>query len=593
MQHETRRAAREAAARETAVQDAPTAPRERRGNRKRTVGIVVASVAIVLIAAAAWVAFRALTVKGELEAAQRLLSDSSTDMTMQQRVTRMGEHAHNAASAAGDPIWRVAEYIPAAGDNLRAVRVSSEALDVVANEVGVPAFAAMDANGDGSPFTRLLPVLEAATPEVTAVAASVADAASSDFLIGTVRSGIDQVNTVVGSAAPALEVAPLLLGADGAKNYLFAFQNNAEFLALGGSAASQTLVSVDNGQIGIAGQASSADFANGVAVDVPVDQSALDLYSWYLVDHVNTTMSRPDFPTAATLLKAFWERDISPGPVDGVISIDPIALGRVLEATGPITVGDVEITSKNAVSVLLKDVYTWWDPYASKAEARASDAFFASVATAVFDRVAAGDFDLKDMLWAVNESIENGDLMMWMHDPQAASLLEGQRVAGVLPRDNADATTVGVFFRDASASKIDYYMKSDVDLNRTCTDGESTFAVTTNLHLDISQDDADDLPRYVQSAVWKSEQFRTEVFVYGPPGTTFSGFTADGRDIVPLRTDITDLGRPVAAFQLTQHPGESGAVTATFAGAGDFAPLELRSTPMVHPVKVTIDDGCS
>ncbi|WP_282405108.1 DUF4012 domain-containing protein, partial [Pseudomonas sp. PS02285] len=96
-----------------------------------------------------------------------------------------------------------------------------------------------------------------------------------------------------------------------------------------------------------------------------------DLYSAYLVDHVNTTTSRPDFPTAAKLLRAFWQRDIRPDHIDGVISVDPIALGRVLLATGPITVGDVELTSTNALSILLKDVYDWWNPYASKAQAQA------------------------------------------------------------------------------------------------------------------------------------------------------------------------------------------------------------------------------
>lgn len=547
---------------------------------------------VVILGAAAWIGFRALTVKAELESAQRLLSSSDSELTTQERMTRMGGHAQAAASASNDPIWRVAEFIPVAGDNLRAVRVASEALDLVANELGVPALAAIDGGGEGSPFTRVLPVLAAATPDVSAMAASVADAASSPFLIGPVRSGIDQVDAVVGSAAPALELVPSLLGSDGPKRYLLAFQNNAELLALGGSAASQTLIAVDGGDIRIEGQASSADFGQDVAVDVPVDQSAIDLYSRYLVDHVNTTMSRPDFPTAASLLKAFWERDISPGPIDGVIAIDPIALGRILEATGPITVGDVEITSKNAVSVLLKDVYTWWDPYASKAEARASDAFFAAVAATVFDRVASGTFDLKDMLWAVNESIGQGDILMWMQDPQAAALLDGQKVAGVLPTDNADATTMGVFFRDASAGKIDYYMKSAVDLSRTCSGSESTFAATTSLHLDISQEDADALPRYVKSAVWGSKQFRTEVFVYGPPGTTFTGFSADGRDIVPLRTDIIDLGRPVAALQLTLRPGETGTVTATFTGSGDFGPLALRATPMIHATDVAITDTC-
>lgn len=587
MPPETRRAARAAAA-----QPAPTPAERPRRRRRRVVWITISAVLVVLLGVAAWVGVRALTVKSELEAAQRLLGSSGDDLSSADRFVALGEHAEKASDVADDPVWRALEWVPIAGDNLRAVRLASDALDLLANDVAGPALAAMDDEAAGSPLAKILPVLQTQAPAVTAMAAEVSQSAQSSWLIGPVRSGIDQVDGVLQAAAPVVDAIPALLGADGSRTYLLVFQNNAEVSALGGSAASQTLITADGGDIRIVGQAGSGDFAENIAVDVPVDQSAIDLYSRYLVDHVNTTTSRPDFPTAAQLLRAFWQRDISPDPIDGVISIDPIALGRILEATGPIAVGDVELTSKNAVSVLLKDVYSWWDPYASKAEAAASDAFFATVAVTVFDKLSTGAFDLKDMAWALNESIAQGDIMMWMTDPEISALIDGQRVAGVLPTDNIDQTTVGVFYRDTSAGKIDYYMDSAVTLTRTCAASESTFTAQAALHLDITQEEADALPAYVQSYNWGSEQFRTEIFVYGPPGTSFVSASVDGRDVSPVRTDIDDLGRPVASFLSFLRPGETDTVTAVFSGTGEFGPLELRSTPMIKPTETTVDDTC-
>ena len=244
--------------------------------------------------------------------------------------------------------------------------------------------------------------------------------------------------------------------------------------------------------------------------------------------------------------------------------------------------GDIELNDTNAVKILLSEAYSRFDP-------KVSDVFFALAAVEVFNRVGSGQFNPKDMIWAVTESIDNGDIMVYSESSAIAPLIENQRVAGVLPTSNDTATTVGVFFRDTSASKIDFYMKSSAAVIGTCEAGTSTFAVSSGLHLDITQDAADDLPQYVKSQHWGSEKFRTEVFVYGPPGTAFGSATVDGVDIRPLRTAIVDLGRPVAMFETFLAPGESATVNATFTGTGAFGPLELRTTPMINATETVLE----
>ncbi|MBF0816839.1 DUF4012 domain-containing protein, partial [Microbacterium paludicola] len=571
-----------------------TATAERKPRRTgRTIGVVVVVVLVLLVLAAAWLAFRALTVKSELEQSRAIIGQVQHDeRDLRDALGDLGDHAAAAASAAGDPVWRVAEIVPVAGDNLRGARLAAESLDVAVNDLGVPALGAFGGDGEGSAFSRVLPVLDSAAPEVVRLAGELADVQKSTALIGPVRDGVDQVAEVMGGAAPLIELLPEMLGANGPRNYLLVFQNNAETVGLGGSAASQSLVRADGGSIDIVRQADSGRYANDTPVDVEVPQSALDLYSDFLVKRINTSSSRPDFPTMARIVTEWWQRDIADDQIDGVLSVDPIGLARMLRATGPIQLatGD-ELTEDNAVDLLLNEAYVRWGPQETK---HFADAFFASAAVSIFDKLAGGDFDLKDMAWAVGEGIDRGNIMFYSPHEDVQQVVEPLRLSGILPEDNVDATTIGVYFRDESASKIDYYMDSAIDVAERCTDGRRTFTTETTLHLDIDQAAADVLPEYVRSQTWGSSQFRTQVYVYGPPGTTVDSVSVDGRDVTLMRDDVQDLGRPVAWFQTYLAPTERATVTATFAAEdGEFGEVELRSTPMINKTDVELtSEGC-
>ncbi|WP_156758982.1 DUF4012 domain-containing protein [Microbacterium karelineae] len=552
---------------------------------KRTIIIAV----IVLIVCAVWLGVRALMVKGDLEAAQRVVAHVQQDPdSLDASLPVLGEYAGSAASVGWDPIWRVAEFLPWAGDNLRGVRLAAQSLDVGVNDLAVPALDAMRSESETPVLQRLLPILDEVQPDITSLADGIHGVAGSGALIGPVRNGVDMVDGVMQAAAPAIGVAPGLLGADEPRNYLLVFMNNAESVGLGGSAASQTLISVDQGKLEIAAQASSASYVEGQPVDVEVADSAIQLYTDYLRTHVNTTASRPDFPTMSELTTAFWNRDIGDQQIDGVVSIDPIALGYILEATGPIQLDTGEtLSSTNAAQLLLSDVYSMYD---STTDPAAADAFFASVAGKVFEKIATADFDMPTMLNSMRRGIDQGSVLFHSFDDETQAFIADERVSGILPTSNEEQSTVGVYFRDESASKIDYYMKSNIDLTQTCSAGGSEFQVDTTLHLDIDQASADVLPLYVQSNTsgWGSTRFRTAVYVYGPPGTTVESVEMEGREVELKSDEIDDLGRPVAFFWTYLAPTELAKVTATFSGEGDFGPAALWSTPMVNATTGTV-----
>src|SRR5699024_6702547 len=165
-------------------------------------------------------------------------------------------------------------------------------------------------------------------------------------------------------------------------------------------------------------------------------------------------------------------------------------------------------------------------------------------------------FDMLTMASSLRRGIDQGSVLFHSFEDETQQFIADERVSGILPTDNDETSTVGVYFRDESASKIDYYMKSNIDVTQTCEADTSSFDVSTTLHLDIDQAAADALPDYVKSGPWGSSQFRTAVYVYGPPGTTLDEVSFEGRQVEVKSEDFDDLGRPVAFFWTYLAPTE-------------------------------------
>ncbi len=475
--------------------------------RRRRWPWVVAGIAIVGVAA--WLGSKALIVRNELVAAQLATTELRTSGDVMSSLRTIAEHAERASDAAHDPVWAAAEHLPWAGDNLRGVRLSTRCLGALTGGLALPAFAALHADSDDPMLVRLLPVLRNAAPGITSLNGELKQLLQSPNLVAQLRPGVDQVADIVAVADPVLNFLPGMLGADGTRNYLLVAQSNAESLALGGSAASQSLIRFSHGDLKIVKQADSSQYQWGVPADVEIDNSAIELYNDYLINNVNTSVGRPDWPTAARTIVALWNRDIDPKPVDGVISVDPLALARVMRATGPVKVDNHELTSKNVVSFLLSDAYALYTP------AR-SDEIFKQVAMATMDSLVNGDFEPGALLSAVNESIDAGSIMFWSADPTVQELITPGRLSGILPATNLPATTtIGVFFRDASlGSKIDYYLRTESTVSSSCkSDGSVTCTVRVTVWLDLTEKQAKKLPTYVTGGELSTKTFRTQVFM--------------------------------------------------------------------------------
>ncbi|CAN5128037.1 hypothetical protein BH09ACT6_BH09ACT6_24560 [soil metagenome] len=561
--------------------------------------------------------YQALQAKSALEAAQGSVSQIQTELAaldtagLSTSATEFATHAHDASTHTNDPLFTLAESLPVVGPNLTAVRELSTALDQLGSQALIPVVdfsatltpeALRPSNGtfNTAILTAGDATLASADTAIVAQQAAVAAIDTSNTIgqIGSAQkqftSALTKAHSQIGSVRSTLATAENVLGMNGTRHYVLAFLNNAETTALGGGPASLSLLTVDNGSFAITDQGSSQDFPTNKGPVRDIDQNLINIYSVGINSVLNWSTARPDFPTAGETIKAWWEK-YKDEKVDGVVSIDPIALSYILEATGPMTLASGEqITAQNAVSLMLHDIYL---RFPEKEIQAGTDPFFADAAKSIFAGLTSSTADPKTLLAAVTKSIDTGNIMAWSADPAEQKLLDGSKLQGVLPTDNTKSTVVGTYFRDVSVSKTDYWLQTATDLNtNVCQNPQDPgFTMTVTLHSTITPEEAANIAPFVTGAKFKGAKFSTEVFVYGPVGARVAS-TAVGDTSVSATDvgDAQDLGRPVAHFEVDLAPGETNTVTATFQGAsGAYGPPVVQSTPMINPTAATMTaPGC-
>lgn len=586
------------------------------------VGIVLA-VLVVLGVIAALLVPRALTAKDALEAAVPLASQAKNEIlggdsdAANAAATELTALAEEARSATNDGLWTSFEWVPVLGENMRAVRVVSEAVHTLSTQVlepatsiSISALTPVDGAIDTDALTAMVPVVDSAADAAARVTADLATLETGS-LIGQLQYGVTQLGDAVAEisalAEPAqtvLQVLPAALGAEGPRNYLLIFQNNAEVRTTGGNPAAIALITADHGRVEMTQQASSSDFNNNRDVPIiPLNPETQAIYG----DRVGTWMQditfTPDFAESSDLMRAFWAESFGTN-VDAVVSFDPVALAYLLEATGPVTLetGDV-LTPENAVPLLLNEVYF---RYPKNQE---QDAFFAAAAQSIFGAVTGGGADVRSLVDALAKSVDEGRLMFSSFNEAEMALIEGTTIAGPLPANNDSASVVGVFFNDLTVGKMDYYLHAEVDGSSTQCEvtgaGPASFSATVHMSNPIDAALRDSMPMYIKANAYGYHgAIHTDVLFYGPVGTKVSAVEIDG-EIVGIGDrydgeyrEMTHMGRPVLQVPILLRMQTDATLTVTFTAgdgqsAADFGPFDVRTTPLPHTTPVTVArPGC-
>lgn len=554
--------------------------------------------------------------KGELESAQAKISTLKTQALAfdvekaQKTVTEITDSTASAASLTSDPVWRAMELVPVAGANLHAVRQLASVTNLVMTDVASPLVGVLGTINPAS----IVPKDSALDPQVFADAAPASKRAATAMrqaqremtqldTSGTIpqiaavaqsfRTQLSEIAQPVETMGTVIPLVPQLLGADGPRTYAVVFQNNAESRALGGTALSFAVLKVDAGRI-VIDSIVPAGFANFPKTDssiVPIPDGAEAVYpdGIYGTFVANATL-RPDFASAAEIIQANFTQ-FRGTPLDGVISIDPVALSYILRASEPMTIstGDV-IDSKSLVPFLLNTVYTRFDSGDDVADALAQDAIYAEVVQTTFAQLMGGSLDPKLTMAAVGQGLSERRIMLWSAHEDERRAFVTSHADGPLPSSDSAAERVGVYLQDAVGSKLNFYLRQAVGLEAgTCgPDDQPTYGVSVDLTSTVPADAAD-LSRYIIGR-WEREGLepgvqRMVVLLYAPPGSTITGLSVDGaaQEVQPLHDTEYAVGKATVRIA----PGATASVHYTFTTKDQRAKkLEAQVTPMVTPTAI-------
>lgn len=571
-------------------------------------------VLVLLLAWAGYLAWSAYEARAALRAAQDdavalkqavLDGDEATAATSLRSFSR---HADTARDRTDGWSWRAAEKVPWVGDDAAAVRLLAGTASVLGHQVAATHLI----DGDADLITALSPrggrvdlaAVRRVTPGIATLDTALTDASDTlaDVHVGALTTWVrpsfakftgkvDDARRAISSADRVAKVLPDLLGGGAPRTYLLRFNNNAEIRASGGMPGAWALLRADRGKLTMVRQGNAAvDFPEFPAPAASLTPAEQKIYGIQPAVFFQDTGFIPDFPRSADLVRAMWDKRFPEVRLDGVVEVDTVALGHLLKATGPVEAPDgVTLTSDNAVDELLNRVYL------RLADPRQQDAFFASVARSMFDRVSGGVPAPAALFRGLGTAVDEGRIHVHAFDPELQASIDGTAVAGAMDYSASRTPQLGIHLNDATGSKMSYYLSTSVATTaRSCRGGvQELHTVATLAEQDL---DPATLPFSVSGGGLYGTPVGQQlvlVRVYGPAGGSLSGFTFADQpvDVEP----IDDRGRPVAVTVVQLKPGEQVRVEwTTRSGPGQRKDTVQQVTPGLtdRPYQTRIPTAC-
>jgi Protein of unknown function (DUF4012) len=394
-----------------------------------------------------------------------------------------------------DPAASLGLPIPVLGPNLRAARdLTNVGIDLahagrqLATTADPHQLRIVNATVNLAELERLQPEFEAAARTVASARRRV-EAINTAFLIAPIEDTIAKLDRRLGpavhdsaTAAFAAQVLPAVLGGDGPRRYFLAIQNNSESRATGGGVGTWGEISARSGTLDL------GEFSRVLALDpaspneVRTLQAPADYRARYARFHPERSWESinmsPDVPTVGSVEAALLPQS-GVGPVDGIVTIDPVGLASVLKLTGPVTVPSwpEPITADNVVAITLHDEYIRFaNDYAAR------DAFLSDVARATWDAFKHRDLgNPATVIKALAQATQAKHLTLWFAKPEEERLAVRAKADGSVPRAPDDLVMLTT--QNASGNKIDSYLRRTINYDATLAPDPQGHVVVANAHL--------------------------------------------------------------------------------------------------------------
>lgn len=270
---------------------------------------------------------------------------------------------------------------------------------------------------------------------------------------------------------------------EGPRRYLLLAANNAEMRAGAGMLLSAGELETGPEGLRLSPMRSVTDIPVPRGT-VPLTGDLADRWGW-LEPNVEwrNLMTSPRFDAAAPLAADMW---VAAGnrPVDGVMVLDPVALGGLLRGTGPVEVEGRVFDQDNVGAQLLHDQYLRF-PDDETPERREE---LGTIARAAFAALDAGAWSLPRLATGLSVAGAGRHLLMWSSRAPEQAAWSALGVDGAL---RADSLLLSVLNR--GGNKLDWFLRVGVEVTVRAIGSGSEVALTIIVENQVPVGE----PRYV------------------------------------------------------------------------------------------------
>lgn len=430
-----------------------------------------------------WVAIQGISVKASLEKTKSTAQQAKDALLngRPEEAIRFSEdaqhHARQARTTTHSVTWRIAATVPLVGSPLATTQTISDVILNLANDVLLPA---VRQGATISPDNLInqdrvnlqtLRDQESQVSRLSVAANKVAAAAHAippPAYFSPIRDALSQLQEETSQLAHILDyssiatkLSPPMLGLDGPRTYLVVFQNNAEARGTGGLIGGFGILVFKDGKPSVPGLAPNNRFG-GVSADIDLGSEFNTNYGWTnpYTDARNSNLSS-HFPNAAKIWKSMWDR-ISPvdQPIDGVISLDPVALSYILGAIGSVVTPDGEVvTQDNVVELMASKAYA---KFPKEGDQDARKRYLQEIVEQVVKKATTGAMDSPHKLFdALGKAATERRIAVWSANLTEQELLERTPLAHTIPDDSSPFAEV--IINNLAGNKLDYYLKRQIE----------------------------------------------------------------------------------------------------------------------------------
>lgn len=581
----------------------------RRRNKKLKIArnIAIALVPIIIIGL---LIFRLRTdAKSMLSEANTLKTDLKAVMTgvkerdvesAQNATLKLDNTVRKLDRTLSSPVWKAVSHAPFAGKYVKSVNTLVSVAEDASDNILKPALDVMDEYpleglkvGDGfsvstiNAYLNLLEDIEPRIESMTTKMQTVKLPLGKTEMLSEYTQMLTKLTAAYKENGEYLPLFRAFLGDGSDKLYLLAAQNSAEIRASGGFPGSMGTIRIEDGVLTIDDFKTVYDM---ISVNPPTEAHITDteylLFSGSL-DYARDACYIPDFERVGEIWALAYESK-NDEHIDGVISLTPVIIQKVLAYTGAVTLSDgTELNGDNATQMLQKDLY--YKYLSSNSSYKVSNAYdyvdslFAETAKIVMGKL-VDDFDINriaDYSKIFTDGGKDRTILMWMEDETAESYVKAAGCSGAL-NDDPSNPEAGVFFSGANGSKLGWFVSLDTQIGDDVTindDGSRTYDVTVTVSNDITRDDMYRAGNYIIGNY--NGQVESYLHLFAPAGGTISDFETSNS----MTMNMDEYHGLEVAYNVEFMLAPSNPVTVTYkvtTAPGVSTPLKISQTPTLQ-----------